>query len=79
MAQLVERLLRTQDVAGSNPARGSSFFLLRKKELSSGVVVYFALSLKMILHVCTLDIGHIQCTCYRPITNLDGFKTIGLL
>ena len=51
MAQLVERLLRTQDVVGSNPARGSSFFLLRKKELSSGIVVYFALSLRMSLHV----------------------------
>ena len=50
MAQLVERLLRMQDVAGSNPARGSSFFLLRKKELSSGVVVHFALSLRMSLH-----------------------------
>ena len=34
-----------------NPARGSSFFLLRKKELSSGVVVYLALSLRMSLHV----------------------------
>ena len=44
MAQLVEHVPRTQDVMGSNPARGSSFFLLRKKELSSGVVVYFALS-----------------------------------
>ena len=54
MAQLVERLLRMQDVAGSNPARGSSFFLLRKKELSSGVVVYFALSLRMSLHVLLL-------------------------
>ena len=51
MAQLVERPPSTQDVAGSNPARGSSFFLLRKKELSSGVVVYFALSLRMSLHV----------------------------
>ena len=29
--QLVERPPSTQDVAGSNPARGSSFFLLRKK------------------------------------------------
>ena len=51
MAQLVERPPSTQDVAGWNPARGSSFFLLRKKELSSGVVVYFALSLRMSLHV----------------------------
>ena len=45
------RLPSTQDVAGSNPARGSSFFLLRKKELSSDVVVYFALSLRMSLHI----------------------------
>ena len=51
MAQLVERPPSTQDVAGSSPARGSSFFLLRKKELSSGVVVYLALSLRMSLHV----------------------------
>ena len=51
VAQLVERPPSTQDVAGSNPARGSSFFLLRKKELSLGVVVYFALSLRMSLHV----------------------------
>ena len=51
MAQLVECPPNPQDVAGSNPARGSSFFLLRKKELSSGVVVYFALSLRMSLHV----------------------------
>ena len=49
MVQLVERLPSMQDVAGSNPARGSSFFLLRKKELSSGVVVYLALSLRMSL------------------------------
>ena len=50
MAQLVECPSSTQDVAGSNPTRGSSFFLLRKKELSSGVVVYLALSLRMSLH-----------------------------
>ena len=50
MAQLVERPPSTRDVAGSNPARGSSFFLLRKKKLSSGVVVYLALSLRMSLH-----------------------------
>ena len=58
MAQLVERPPSTQDVAGSNPTRGSSFLLLRKKELSSGIVVYFALSLRM--RTCT-------CTCtYMP-------------
>ena len=47
-----------QDVVGSNPARGSSFFLLRKKELSSGVVVYFALSLRMSLHVRVHGVAH---------------------
>ena len=66
MAQLVERLPSTQDVAGSNPARGSSFFLLRKKELSSGVVVYLALSLRMSLHVCACTV-HVHyardCSC----------------
>ena len=31
-----ERLPSTQDVAGSNPARGSSFFLLRKKGVVFG-------------------------------------------
>ena len=62
MAQLVERPPSTQDVAGLNPARGSSFFLLRKKkELSSGVVVYLALSLRMSLHVCL----HIHLTSGR--------------
>ena len=54
MAQLVEHSPSTQNVAGSNPARGSSFFLEKKKELSSGVVVYFALSLQMSLHVYTV-------------------------
>ena len=56
MAQLVECPPSTQDVAGSNPARGSSFFLLgKKKELSSGVVVYLALSLRMSLHIISCD------------------------
>ena len=54
MAQLVEHLPRTQDIAGSNPARGSSFL-----ELSFGLVVYFALSLRMSLcvHVSHMLIG----------------------
>ena len=52
-----------QDIAGLNPARGSSFFLLRKKELFSGVVVYSALSLRMSLHAleymtCTRTVHH---------------------
>ena len=45
MAQLVERLLRMQDVAGSNPARGSSFFLLEKKSCLRVSLLGFALSL----------------------------------
>ena len=36
MAQLVERSPSTQNVAGSNPARGSSFFLSRKKGVVFG-------------------------------------------
>ena len=63
MAQLVERPPSTQDVAGSNPARGSSFFLLRKKELSSGVVVYFALSLRMSLHVIVTTVERLPYKC----------------
>ena len=67
MAQFVERPPSTQDVAGSSPARGSSFFLLRKKELSSGVVVYLALSLRMSLHV------HVYCLV------LTFLKTLNLM
>ena len=36
MAQLVERSPSTQNVAGSNPARGSSFFLSRKNGVVFG-------------------------------------------
>ena len=43
MAQLVERLPRPQNVAGSSPAQGSSSFSLGKKELSSGVVAWICL------------------------------------
>ena len=64
MVQLVERPHSTQDIVGSNPARGSSFFLLRKKELSLGVVVYFALSLRMSLHAMNC---YIQYICYISI------------
>ena len=71
MAQLVERSPSTQDVAGSNPARGSSFFLSRKKELSSGVVVYFALSVRMSLHV---HHDMYMYACAKPcIHNLNVF------
>ena len=43
VAQLVECLPRTQNVAGSSPARGSSSFSLGKKELSSGIVAWICL------------------------------------
>ena len=43
MAQLVQHLPRTQKIAGSSPARGSSSFSLEKKELSSGVVACICL------------------------------------
>ena len=42
-AQLVQHLPRTQKIAGSSPARGSSSFSLEKKELSSGVVACICL------------------------------------
>ena len=50
MAQLVERSPSTQNVAGSNPARGSSFFSREKRELSSGVVAWICL-VSMTVHV----------------------------
>ena len=43
MAQLVQRLPRTQNIAGSSPAKGSSSFSLGKKELSLGVVACICL------------------------------------
>ena len=43
MAQLVQHLPRTQKIAGSSPARGSSSFSLEKEELSSGVVACICL------------------------------------
>ena len=42
VAQLVQHLPRTQNIAGSSPARGSSSFSL-EKELSSGVVACICL------------------------------------
>ena len=53
MAQLVQHLPRTQKIAGSNPARGSSSFSLEKKELSSGVVAC----------ICLVSITDYSCTC----------------
>ena len=52
MAQLVQHLPRTQKIAGSSPARGSSSFSLEKKELSSGVVAC----------ICLVSITDYSCT-----------------
>ena len=46
-------LPRTQKIAGSSPARGSSSFSLEKKELSSGVVAC----------ICLVSITDYSCTC----------------
>ena len=54
MAQLVQHLPRTQKIAGSSPARGSSSFSLDKKELSSGVVAC----------ICLVSITDYSCTLY---------------
>ena len=53
MAQLVQHLPRTQKIAGSSPARGSSSFSLEKKELSSGVVAC----------ICLVSITDYSCIC----------------
>ena len=59
MAQLVERSPSTQNVAGSNPARGSSFFLSRKK----GVVFGRSCLLCLVsLNEFTCIPVHVQCT-----------------
>ena len=57
MAQLVQRLPRTQNVAGSSPARGSSSFSLGKEELSSGVVAW----------ICLVFITDYTCACSRAL------------
>ena len=44
MAQLVERLPGTQNVAGSNPTSGSLSFSLGQRELSSGMVALLCLA-----------------------------------
>ena len=56
MAQLVQHLPRTQKMAGSSPARGSSYFSLEKKELSSGVVACICL-VSITDYSCTMDVS----------------------
>ena len=58
MAQLVQHLPRTQKIAGSSPARGSSSFSLEKKELSSGVVAC----------ICLVSITDYSCI-YQEVTS----------
>ena len=59
MAQLVERLPSTQNVAGLNP---SSFFLLRKKELSLGVVDL----------LCLVSLTEFTCICLLTVFMQDS-------
>ena len=56
-AQLVQHLPRTQKIAGSSPAQGSSSFSLEKKELSSGVVAC----------ICLVSITDYSCTVHLKI------------
>ena len=73
MAQSVEHLPSMQNVANSNPARGSSFFLLRKKELSLGVVAL--LCLVSSLHVCVCVC---VCVCVQVHSLLHDAKCLHL-
>ena len=67
MAQLVERSPSTQNVAGSNPAQGSSFFLSRKK----GVV--FGRSCLL----CLVSLNEFTCT-FIPGLSWDGLCIPGI-
>ena len=66
MAQLVQHLPRTQNIAGSSPARGSSS---GKRELSSGVVACICLvsitDYTCTVHVCTCTVHVCTCTVHR--------------
>ena len=53
MAQLVECLPSMQNIASSDLTGGSSFFLLRKNELSSGIVTL----------LCLVSLTEFTCTC----------------
>ena len=70
MAQLVERLPDTQNVAGSNPAWGSS---LEKEELSLGVVALLRL-VSMTEH-CT-HVDHLLGSVYlsRGMADRGGYS-----
>ena len=70
VAQLVECLSSTQNVAGSSPAWGNSSFSLEKKRVSSGVVALLCL-LSVTGGSCTvLSYSLNTCTCVecRPST-----------
>ena len=56
---LVQHLPRTQKIAGSSPARGSSSFSLEKKELSSGVIAC----------ICLVSITDYSCICWISLGN----------
>ena len=72
MTQLVEHSPSTQNVAGSNPARGSSFFLSRKKGVVFGrscllcLVSLNEFTCTYAVHVVAPTAGHVQsvaCAC----------------
>ena len=56
MAQLIQHLPRTQKIAGSSPAQGSSSL---KEELSSGVVVIFCKLLRLL--ACSTSFPSLSC------------------
>ena len=65
MAQLVECLPGTQNIAGLNPALGNSFCLLGRKKLSLGVVAL----------LCLVSLTEFTCKCtynvqYHTITHI---------
>ena len=75
MAQLVQHLPRTQKIAGSSPARGSSSFSLEKEELSSGVVACICLvSITdyscIYMHIKTRSKTHYHTSQQSPMINV---------
>ena len=64
MVQLVQHLPRTQKIAGSSPARGSSSFSLKnKKRLSSGVVACICLVSITPRLASLINITDYSCMC----------------
>ena len=59
---LVERLPSTQNVVGSNPARGSSFFLSRKKGVVFGHSCLLCL-VSLNEFTCRCVCKHLACAC----------------